>query len=54
MKQDKWVRAQWGTTESGRRARFYTITPVGRRQLAEEERRWLALTEAIAKALRFA
>lgn len=54
MKQDKWVRAQWGTTESGRKARFYTITPVGRRQLAEEERRWVALTEAIAKALRFA
>lgn len=54
MTQDKWLRAQWGTTETGRRARFYTITPAGRRQLAEEERRWLLLTEAVAKALRFA
>ena len=54
MTHGKWLRAQWGTTDTGRRARFYTITPAGRRQLEEEERRWLQLTEAVAKALRFA
>ena len=54
MAEDKWVRAEWGRTETGRKARFYTITPVGRRQLAEEERRWSLLTDAVAKALRFA
>jgi len=54
MTQDKWLRAQWGTTDTGRKARFYTITLAGRRQLAEEERRWLLLTDAVAKALRFA
>jgi DNA-binding PadR family transcriptional regulator len=54
MTHEKWLRAEWGVTDTGRKARFYTITPTGRRQLAEEERRWLQLTEAVAKALRFA
>ena len=54
MTHEKWLRAEWGLTDTGRKARFYTITPPGRRQLAEEERRWLQLTEAVAKALRFA
>jgi PadR family transcriptional regulator len=54
MTADKWLRAQWGTTDTGRKARFYTITPDGRRQLEEEERRWEALTEAVRRALRFA
>jgi PadR family transcriptional regulator PadR len=54
MTSDKWLRAQWSTTQTGRRARFYTITPAGRRQLEEEERRWVLLTEAVNRALRFA
>ena len=54
MTHEKWLRAEWGVTNTGRRARFYTITPTGRRQLEEEERRWLELTEAVARALRFA
>lgn len=54
MTSDRWLRAQWGTTHTGRKARFYTITPAGRRQLEEEERRWVLLTEAVSKALRFA
>jgi len=54
MTHDKWLRAEWGTTDTGRKARFYTITAVGRRQLQEEEQRWTLLTEAVRKALRFA
>jgi PadR family transcriptional regulator len=54
MTADKWLRAQWGTTDTGRKARIYTITAVGRRQLDEEERRWLNLSHAIGKALRLA
>ena len=54
MTADKWLRAQWGVTDSGRKARFYTMTEAGRRQLEEEQRRWIDLTEAINKALRFA
>src|SRR5438552_9096344 len=54
MTADKWLRPQWGVTDTGRKARFYTITETGRRQLEEEQRRWIDLTEAINKALRFA
>jgi transcriptional regulator len=54
MTQDKWTRAEWGQTDTGRKARFYTITAAGRRQLAQEEQRWSLLTDAVAKALRFA
>jgi transcriptional regulator len=54
MTHEKWLRAQWGRTDTGRRARFYTITATGQRQLEEEERRWVVLTEAVNKALRFA
>jgi PadR family transcriptional regulator, regulatory protein PadR len=54
MTTEKWLRAEWGTTDTGRKARFYTITPAGRRQLAEEEQRWGLLTEAVNRALRFA
>jgi len=54
MTSDKWLRAQWGTTDTGRKARFYTITPAGRRQLEIEEERWGLLTEAVNRALRFA
>jgi transcriptional regulator len=53
MTHDKWLRAQWGKTETGRKARFYTITPAGRRQLEDEERRWTELTAAVGRALRF-
>jgi len=54
MTHAKWLRAQWATTDTGRRARFYSITPAGRRQLEDEERRWVILTQAVNKALRFA
>ena len=54
MTNDKWLRAEWGLTETKRKARFYAITPAGRRQLGEEERRWDLLTRAVGKALRFA
>jgi transcriptional regulator len=54
MSHEEWLKAEWGTTDTGRRARFYTITPAGRRQLEEEERSWGFLTSAVDKALRFA
>jgi PadR family transcriptional regulator PadR len=54
MTGERWLRASWDTTATGRKARFYTLTPAGRRQLEEEELRWLSLTEAVGRALRFA
>jgi PadR family transcriptional regulator PadR len=48
-----WLKAEWGTSENNRRARFYSITAAGRRQLAQEERAWEALTDAVSRVLRF-
>ena len=54
MEQDGWLKAQWGVSENGRRARFYELTAKGQRQLAEEEKNWDRLTQAVAQVLRFA
>jgi PadR family transcriptional regulator PadR len=48
MAQDGWIKAEWGTSENNRRARFYSLTPAGRKQLAEEEKSWARLTQAVA------
>jgi PadR family transcriptional regulator len=54
MTQSGWLRAEWGASEHNRRARYYSITAAGRRQLAAEEQNWARLTEAVGKVLRFA
>jgi PadR family transcriptional regulator, regulatory protein PadR len=54
MTTDKWLHAKWSTTETNRKARFYSITAAGLRQLEEEERRWSELIKAVGKALQFA
>ena len=46
-----WVKAEWGASENNRRARFYTLTPAGRRQLATERREFDRLILAIHKVL---
>lgn len=51
MTQSGWLRAEWGASEHNRRARYYSITPAGRKQLAEEERNWTQLTLAVARVL---
>jgi transcriptional regulator len=46
-----WVKASWGTSDNNRRARFYSLTAVGRRQLVSEADRWNRLVESIARVL---
>ena len=53
MTQSGWLQAEWGASENNRRARYYSITPSGRKQLAEEEQNWAQLTEAVTRVLRF-
>src|SRR3954468_13035088 len=53
MEQDGWVRAEWGTTEKNRQARFYVLTAEGKRQLAREEEGWARLTEGVKKVLKY-
>ena len=54
MEQDGWVSAEWGISENNRRARYYRLTDKGRKQLAEEEKNWDRLTQAVAHVLQFA
>jgi PadR family transcriptional regulator PadR len=49
-----WIVAEWGISELGRRARFYSLTPSGRKQLEIEVENWAKLSEAIARILRMA
>jgi len=53
MEQDGWIRAEWGLSDNNRRARFYELTSKGRKQLAQEEKNWSQLTEAVASVLQF-
>jgi transcriptional regulator len=46
-----WISAAWGTSENNRRARFYTLTKAGRRQLARESTRWRRMAAAIGRVL---
>jgi PadR family transcriptional regulator PadR len=46
-----WVKAEWGTSENNRRARFYTLTPAGRRQLAAERAEFDRMVGAIQRVL---
>jgi transcriptional regulator len=54
MEQEGWIRAEWGTTEKNRQARFYALTALGRKQLAHEEESWARLTEGVRRVLRYA
>jgi PadR family transcriptional regulator len=49
-----WVRAEWAASETGRDARFYTLTRTGRKQLDEQSENWDRLSGAISSILRTA
>lgn len=46
-----WITANWGTSENNRRARYYRLTPLGRKHLTAETSKWQRLTEAISRIL---
>jgi transcriptional regulator len=54
MTQDGWLKAEWGTTEKNREARFYSLTAAGRAQLAIEEESWTRLKDGVTRVLRYA
>ena len=47
-----WIASFWGTSENNRRARFYRLTPAGKRQLAHQTSRWALLASAVSRILR--
>jgi transcriptional regulator len=52
MRQKGWIKAEWGQTPNNQRARYYTITTLGRRQLGEQESSFADLLDAIARVMR--
>jgi PadR family transcriptional regulator, regulatory protein PadR len=47
-----WISSFWGTSENNRRARYYRLTPAGRKQLAHQTNRWDAVVRAINRVLK--
>jgi transcriptional regulator len=46
-----WIASEWGTSDNNRKAKFYTLTPTGQRQLRKETEQWGLLTKAVANVL---
>jgi transcriptional regulator len=49
--QERWITAEWGVSTKNRKARFYRLTPAGRRQLSAEHSKWERFSEAISRIL---
>jgi len=51
LEQRGWIKGAWGTSDNNRRARFYSLTAVGRKQFVVESGRWNRLVESIARVM---
>ena len=54
LEQDGLLASEWRASENNRRAKYYTLTRAGRRQLAEEQRNWERVAEGVGRVLTFA
>jgi PadR family transcriptional regulator, regulatory protein PadR len=52
LKKKGWVTAKWGQTAANQRAKFYRLTPEGKKQLVREESRWTELVNAITRIMK--
>ena len=52
LEKRRWLKAEWGATDTGREARFYTLTRLGRKQLEEQRESWERLSAVITGILR--
>jgi len=53
IEHEGWITSQWKASENNRRARYYRLTPVGRQQLAREERSWAQIVKGVSAVLRY-
>jgi PadR family transcriptional regulator, regulatory protein PadR len=51
LEEKGWISAEWGNSENNRRARFYSLTRAGKRQLAEETESWERFAAAVTRVL---
>lgn len=52
LEQEGWITAEWKTSSNGRRAKFYSLTRLGRRQLEKESEKWGRLSTAITRVVK--
>ena len=52
LEQQGWIRAKWGASENNRRAKFYSLTPRGQRQLANETEKWARVSAVVERVLK--
>ena len=53
LERNKLVKAEWRISENGRRARYYSLTPQGRKRLDEVQKSWTLLSDGVSKVLRY-
>jgi transcriptional regulator len=51
LQQNRWISAEWGASEKNRRAKYYSLTPAGRKQLTAETENWERLAGAVFRLL---
>src|ERR1041385_5326525 len=51
LPQRGWIKSEWGTSENNRKAKFYQLSPAGRRQLAVEAKNWERISDVMARLL---
>ena len=54
IEQAEWISSAWGVSENNRRAKYYKLTPAGRKQLAAEKEKWDRLSAAVSRVLQYA
>jgi PadR family transcriptional regulator PadR len=51
LQQRRWIKSEWGTSENNRKAKFYQLSPAGRRQLAVEAKNWERISGVMTRLL---
>src|SRR6476619_699946 len=51
LKEQGWIASEWGTSENNRKAKFYSLTRAGRKQLAQEQQEWDRMSAAVRRIL---
>ena len=51
LRRDGWIHSEWGITENNQRAKFYRLTPAGKKQFTAEEARWKLFVKTMARVM---
>ena len=51
IEQNGWIKSEWGTSENGRRAKYFEITRSGRKQLSEQTKNWLHIADIMSRLI---